>query len=78
VRGDAECYARMLDQRAQVATFMRRAADEGLIRSDLPDGLAQALLQQIIGLLARQSPAEDPGRAADIAVDTLVSGIGRG
>jgi hypothetical protein len=77
VRGDAECYARMLDQRAQVATFMRRAADEGLIRSDLPDGLAQAQLHLIIALLARQFPDHDPAQAADIAVHTLLEGLAR-
>jgi AcrR family transcriptional regulator len=77
MRDDAESYARMLDQRAQIAAFMQRAMDEGLIRSDLPEGLPQALLHQSIGLLARQFPDDDPGEAADIAVDTLLSGMGR-
>jgi hypothetical protein len=77
MRGDAESYARMIDQRAQIAASVRRAVDEGLIRSDLPEGLPQALLHQVIGLLARESPDDDPGTAADIAVDTLVGGIGR-
>jgi AcrR family transcriptional regulator len=76
IRADAESYARMLDQRAQVATFLRRAMDEGFIRSDLPDGLAQAQLHLIIALLARQFPDHDPARAADIAVDTLLRGLG--
>jgi AcrR family transcriptional regulator len=77
MRDDAESYARMLDQRAQVAAFMQRAMDEGLIRSDLPDGLPGALLHQVIGMLAQQFPDGDPGEAADIAVDTLLSGMGR-
>jgi AcrR family transcriptional regulator len=77
MRDDAESYARMLEQRAQIAAFMRRAMDEGLIRSDLPDGLPQALLHQIIGLLAHRFPDDDPGQAADIAVDTLLKGMGR-
>jgi hypothetical protein len=50
---------------------------EGLIRSDLPDGLPQALLHQIIGLLAHRFPDDDPGQAADIAVDTFLKGMGR-
>jgi len=37
--------------------------NEGLIRSDLPDGMAQAQLHQIIALLARQLP-DDPARAS--------------
>jgi AcrR family transcriptional regulator len=77
MRDDAESYARMLEQRAQIAAFMRRAMDEGLIRSDLPEGLPQALLHQIIGLLAHRFPNDDPGQAADIAVDTLLKGMGR-
>jgi hypothetical protein len=74
---DTESYARMLEQRAQIGAFLRRAMDEGLIRSDLPDGMAQALLHQIITMLAKQFDGHDPARAADIAVDTLLSGIGR-
>jgi AcrR family transcriptional regulator len=75
MRDNAQSYARMLSQRAQVSTFMRRAMSEGLIRSDLPDGMAQAQLHQIIALLARQLP-DDPARASDIAVDTLLTGVG--
>jgi AcrR family transcriptional regulator len=77
MRDDAESYARMLVQRAQIAAFLQRAMDEGVIRSDLPEGLPQALLHQIIGLLARQFPDGDPGQTADIAVDTLLKGMGR-
>lgn len=76
MRDDTQSYTRMLDQRAQVAAFMRRAMNEGLIRSDLPDGMAQAQLHQIIALLARQFP-DDPARAADLAVHTLLRGTGR-
>ncbi|WP_445184005.1 hypothetical protein ACTXG6_37185 [Pseudonocardia sp. Cha107L01] len=43
----------------------------------LPDGMVQAQLRQIIALLAHQFPDHDPGKAADIAVDTLLSGMGR-
>jgi len=76
LRGDAESYGRMLAQREQIAAFLRRAMDEGLIRSDLPDGLAQALLHQIITLLGRQYRDTDPAEVADIAVSTLLTGIG--
>jgi AcrR family transcriptional regulator len=76
LRGDAESYGRMLAQREQIAAFLRRAMDEGLIRSDLPEGLAQALLHQIIILLARQFRDQDAAEVADIAVNTLLTGIG--
>ncbi|GAA0896770.1 TetR/AcrR family transcriptional regulator [Pseudonocardia zijingensis] len=64
-------------QRAQVEAFVRRAQDEGLIRDDLPDGVAHALLYSTVSLLARQFPELDTGRAADLAVEILLGGIGR-
>ncbi|MDT7681459.1 MAG: hypothetical protein QOG57_1769 [Pseudonocardiales bacterium] len=76
MRGSAESYSRMLEQRARIAVFMRRAMDEGLIRSNLPEGMAVALLHEIVGLLALQFPDCDPGQAADLAVGTLLKGMG--
>jgi AcrR family transcriptional regulator len=70
-----EGHGRMLEQRERVATFLRRAIDEGLIRSDLPDGIVHALLYQIIALLARQLCDHDPARTADIVVDTFLRGV---
>jgi hypothetical protein len=77
MHSDPESYRRLLNQREQIASFLQRAIDEGLIRSDLSDGMAVALLQQLITLLARQFRDHDPARAADVAVDTLLRGIGR-
>jgi len=77
MRSDAQSYTRMLDQRERVAAFMQRAMDEGLIRTDLPDGVAPALLHKIIALVTFQLPDHDPARAADVAVDTLLRGIGQ-
>jgi hypothetical protein len=65
------------DQRARIADLLQRAARDGLLRSDLPDGLAQAHLHQVIDLLARQFPDHDPARAADIVVGTMLGGIGQ-
>ena len=76
MRDDAESYGRMLAQRERIAAFLRRAMDEGVIRSDLPDGLAQALLHQIVILLGRQFRDLDAAEVADVAVDTLLVGIG--
>jgi AcrR family transcriptional regulator len=76
MRCDARSYARMLDQRKRVAAFMRRARDEGFLRADLPDGMAEGMLYRIVALLARQYPDYDPASAADIAVDMLLSGVG--
>jgi AcrR family transcriptional regulator len=69
-------YARHLEQREKVEAFLARAAAEGLIRADLPDGLAWMLLHDIVGLMAHRLPELECGRAADLAVDVLLEGIG--
>jgi AcrR family transcriptional regulator len=74
--GSSGLTERYLAQREQVETFLRRAAEEGLIRADLPDGMAYALLYSIVSLLARQFPELECGRAADLAVEVLLGGIG--
>jgi AcrR family transcriptional regulator len=74
---DADSYQRMLGQRKQIANFIQRAVDEDLIKSDLPDGMAAALLQKIIALFARQYCHLSPAQAADIVVDTFLNGIGK-
>jgi AcrR family transcriptional regulator len=68
--------AQMTKQRDRVGSFLRRAVDEGLIRSDLPDGLAEALLQDITILVSTRFRDLECGRAADLAVDVLLNGIG--
>jgi AcrR family transcriptional regulator len=74
---DSEGYDRMLVQRERVSRFIERAIAEGLIRPDLPDGLARALLIEIVHLIARQFPQIAPAPAADIIVDAILCGIGR-
>jgi len=60
----------------EVDAFLRRAADEGLLRSDLPHGWAGALLPQLMHLVSRQLPELTAAQAADVVVDTLLNGIG--
>ena len=67
---------RVQEQLQRVDDFLERAADEGLIRSDLPAGLSPALLHEVIGLMSKQFRDLDCGRAADIAVDVLLHGVG--
>jgi AcrR family transcriptional regulator len=74
---DSVGYDRMLIQRERVGSFLQRATVEGLIRSDLPDGLARALLIQIMDFTAREFPEIEPAAAADIIVDAVLRGIGR-
>ncbi|MGW7268580.1 TetR/AcrR family transcriptional regulator [Streptomyces sp. NPDC054842] len=60
----------------EVDTFIQRAVDEGLLRSELPRGWASALLTQLMHLVSRQLPELSPGPAADVVVDTLLRGVG--
>jgi AcrR family transcriptional regulator len=69
-------YAHHLAQRERVEAFLRRAVDERVIRADLPDGMAWSLLSGIIDLVAHRFPELECGRAADLAVEVLLGGIG--
>ncbi|MFF1568201.1 TetR/AcrR family transcriptional regulator [Streptomyces sp. NPDC058293] len=60
----------------EVEVFLRRATDEGLLRSDLPPGWAGELLPQLMHLVSRRMPELGAGQAADIVVDTLLNGLG--
>ncbi|MFJ9538305.1 TetR/AcrR family transcriptional regulator [Streptomyces sp. NPDC101225] len=60
----------------EVDVFLRRATDEGLLRPDLPEGWAGALMPQLMHLVSRQLPRLSAGRAADVVVDTLLNGLG--
>jgi AcrR family transcriptional regulator len=73
----AEAHARMLEHRDRVGAFLGRAVDEGVLRPDLPDGLATALVLDVIALVSTRFPELDCGRAADVAVDILLNGLGR-
>jgi AcrR family transcriptional regulator len=74
----SSAFEKHLVQRERVETFLRRAADEGLIRADLPDGMAWALLHGIVKLVAHEFPDLECGRAADLAVEIVLDGIGSG
>ncbi|WP_097214587.1 MULTISPECIES: TetR/AcrR family transcriptional regulator [unclassified Streptomyces] len=60
----------------EVDAFLERAVAEGLLRSDLPQGWASALLPQLMHLASRQMPGLSPAQAADVVVDTLLRGLG--
>ncbi|MFF3503243.1 TetR/AcrR family transcriptional regulator [Streptomyces sp. NPDC003247] len=60
----------------EVDAFLERATDEGLLRANLPNGWASALLPQLMHLVSRQQPELTPGQAADVVVDTLLHGLG--
>ena len=73
----AAAHAQMLQQRDRIDAFLARAVEEGALRDDLPAGMARALLHDVIELVSIRFPELECGRAADLAVETLVNGIGR-
>lgn len=74
---DDEVRARRDASIREVDAFLRRATDEGLLRSDAPAGWAGVLLPQLMHLASRQMPDLSAARAADLVVDTLLRGLGR-
>ena len=68
---------KMAKQSAQVEAFLQRAVDEGVVRPGLPDGLALALLYSTVRTFAVQFVDLEPGRAADLVVEVLLTGIGQ-
>ncbi|MCF3962657.1 TetR/AcrR family transcriptional regulator [Streptomyces fuscigenes] len=72
---DPEALARADGQRARLAAFFRRAADEGLVRDDLPEGWAMAMLGGLVDTAAHDFTDLDPGRAADLVVASLLDGV---
>lgn len=73
---DESAHARRDASIHEVDTFLQRATDEGLLRPDLPQGWASALLPQLMHLVSREMPHLRPGQAADVVVDTLLRGLG--
>ncbi|MFE9611410.1 TetR/AcrR family transcriptional regulator [Streptomyces sp. NPDC006012] len=60
----------------EVDDFLRRATDEKLLRTGLPEGWASALLARLVGLAPHQQSHLNAARAADVVVDTFLDGIG--
>lgn len=61
---------------AEVDTFLRRAAEEGVLRRDQPSGWDQSLLVELVNLAAQQLSHLNAGQAADVVVDTYLRGTG--
>lgn len=64
---------RLIDE---VDAFVRRATDEGLLRSDLPAGWVAALLPPLMLHAADELSDLSAAQAADVVVDTLLRGVG--
>jgi AcrR family transcriptional regulator len=69
----SERRRRLIDE---VDVFLRRATDEGLLRSDLPPGWVGTLLPPLMLHAAEELSELSAAQAADVVVDTLLRGVG--
>lgn len=60
----------------EVDAFLRRATEEGLLRSDLPPGWVATILPPLMEQAADDLPELSAAQAADVVVDTLLRGAG--
>ncbi|MFC7386176.1 TetR/AcrR family transcriptional regulator [Sphaerisporangium rhizosphaerae] len=77
MRADPAASVRRQAQSARLDRFVQRAADEGLLRGDVPVAWARATLDDLVDAAAHRFPELEPPRAADLVVDTLLNGLGR-
>ncbi|MEU3983381.1 TetR family transcriptional regulator [Streptomyces sp. NPDC026672] len=73
---DAPSRARRDRILRDVEAFFRRAADEGLLRPGLPPGWAASLVPLLVREVSQNLPHLGTARAADVAVDAVLHGIG--
>ncbi|WP_406275886.1 TetR/AcrR family transcriptional regulator [Actinacidiphila glaucinigra] len=73
---DDSVHARREASVREVDAFLERATAEGLLRPGPARGWTNALLPQLMHLVARQLPDLSPAQAADVVVDTLLHGLG--
>jgi AcrR family transcriptional regulator len=73
---DPVAFERRTRLSERLDAFVARAAEEGLLRADLPEGWARGLLDHLVDFVAHDFPGIDPGQSADLVADTLLRGIG--
>ncbi|WP_230985220.1 TetR/AcrR family transcriptional regulator [Microbispora oryzae] len=78
MREDPDANVLREEASGRLDRFLRRAADEGLLRADVPISWARAMLDHLVDTAAHGFPLLDPPQAADLVVDTLLNGVGRG
>ncbi|MFJ3640238.1 TetR/AcrR family transcriptional regulator [Streptomyces sp. NPDC090108] len=76
MREDPEANRRAETQSARLDAFLRRAADEGLLRPGVPLPWVRETLNQLVSSAAHRFPETDPPQAADLVVDALLNGFG--
>ncbi|MDX2591562.1 MULTISPECIES: TetR/AcrR family transcriptional regulator [Streptomyces] len=60
----------------RLLTFLRRAADEGYVRSDVDASWTYATLGRLVDTVAHDFPTLQAPQAADLVADTFLRGLG--
>ncbi|WP_392672288.1 TetR/AcrR family transcriptional regulator [Streptomyces sp. LN785] len=76
MKGDPEANSRRQKQSQRLDDFLRRATDEGFLRPGVSLAWVRAVLDQLVDSAGHQFPEVEPPRAADLVVDTFLSGVG--
>ncbi|GAA3802574.1 hypothetical protein GCM10022206_46870 [Streptomyces chiangmaiensis] len=76
MRENPDANSRRQELSARLDAFLRRAVDEGFLRPGVPLHWARAVLDQLVDSVAHQFPEVEPLQAADLVVDTFLTGVG--
>ncbi|MFJ3408411.1 TetR/AcrR family transcriptional regulator [Promicromonospora sp. NPDC090134] len=74
---DPDASQRRQGQSERLDEFLQRAVDENFLRPDVPLEWLRAVLDQLVASAAHQFPELAPPQAADIVVDTFLTGLAR-
>lgn len=67
----------MRNRAAWLDDFLQRAADEGFLRTDIPEAWVRSVLDDLVDSAAHRFPDVEPPQAADLVVDMFLNGLGR-
>ncbi|MFE4371318.1 TetR/AcrR family transcriptional regulator [Streptomyces sp. NPDC056835] len=76
MRADPAAQPRRTEQSKRLDDFLRRAADEGYLRPEVPLDWARIVFDELVDSVAHRLPEIEPPQAADLVVDTFLRGLG--
>jgi len=77
MRSDPEIWARRLRAVGEVDRFLKRAANEGFLRAELPLGWPGSVLGSLLQLSTKDLMVLNDVQAADVIVDTFLRAFGK-
>lgn len=77
MQADPKARDRREEQSRRLDDFLRRAADEGFLRTDVPQEWVRGVLDDLVDSAAHRFPDVEAPQAADLVVDMFLNGVGR-